>query len=147
MTKYKEYLRAKGVMLECDFEVLPYRGIYHVEAHALGNCLEVLTHYTQAWYLDQTVFDNNGRWDAPDERFFKRGTATLNGFDDYVDWLRSKDYDKLFVGFGVMKGLYLHEKVRIAFLHVRAGIMDELVFHEWVDKLFRKTVSSLDYYE
>ena len=147
MTKFKEYLRAKGIKLECDFNVLPYGGLHHVEARVLGNCLEVLIHYMYAPYIDQVVFDNNGRWNAPCEELFKRGTTTLNGFDDYVDWLRSKDYDKLFVGFGVMKELYLHEKVRIAFLHVRAGIMDEEVFYEWVDKLYIKTVSSLDYYE
>ena len=147
MTKFKEYLRAKGMLLNCDFDALPYRETHHVEAHVLGNCLEVLTYYTCAPFTDQAVFDNNGRWNAPCEQLYKRGTTTLNGFDDYVAWLRSKDYDELYAGFGVMKELYLHEKVRIAFLHVRAGIMDELVFYEWVDKLFRKTVSSLDYYE
>ena len=147
MSRFKEYLRAKGIKLECDFEVSPHRGIHHVEARVLGNCLEVLIHYTCAPIIDQVVFDNDGRWNAPCEELFKRGTTALNGFDDYVDWLRSKDYDKLFVGFGVMKELYLHEKVRIAFLHVRAGIMDEEVFYEWVDKLYIKTVSSLDYYE
>ena len=147
MTKFKEYLRAKGIKLECDFDVFPNMGIHHVETHVLGNCIEVLTCYMDAPYTDQVTFDNNGRWNAPCEQLYKRGITALNGFDDYVDWLRSKDYDKLFVGFGVMKELYLHEKVRIAFLHVRAGIMDELVFHEWVNKLYRKTVSSLDYYE
>ena len=147
MTKFKEYLRVKGIKLECDFDVFPSMGIHHVETHVLGNCIEVLTCYMDAPFTDQVVFDNNGRWSAPCERLYKHDTSTLNGFDDYVDWLRSKDYDKLYAGFGVMKELYLHEKVRIAFLHVRVGIMDELVFHEWVDKLFRKTVSSLDYYE
>ena len=147
MTKFKEYLRAKGILLECDSDVFPNMYIHHVETHVLGNCLEVLTCYMDAPYTDQVVFDNNGRWNAPCEQLYKRGITALNGFDDYVDWLRSKDYDKLYAGFDVMKELYLREKVRIAFLHVRAGIMDELAFHEWVDKLFRKTVSSLDYYE
>ena len=147
MTKFKEYLRAKGILLECDFDVFPNMDIHHVETHVLGNCLEVLTCYMDAPFTDQVVFDNNGMWRAPCERLYKSGTTALNGFDDYVDWLRSKNYDKLFVGFGVMKELYLREKVRIAFLHVRAGIMDELVFYEWVYKLYIKTVSSLDYYE
>ena len=147
MTKFKQYLRAKGILLGCDFDVFPNMGICHVETHVLGNCIEVLTCYMDAPFTDQVVFDNNGRWSAPCERLYKHDTTTLNGFDDYVDWLRSKDYDKLYAGFGVMKELYLREKVRTAFLHVRAGIMDELAFHEWVDKLYRKTVSSLDYYE
>ena len=147
MTKYKEFLRTKGIKLECDFDVFPHMGIHHVETHVLGNCLEVLTQYTDAYFPDQVVFDNAGTWRAPSERLYKHGTATLNGFDDYVTWLRSKDYDKLYAGFGVMKELYLHEKVRIAFLHVRAGIMSEPVFYEWINKLFIKTVSSLDYYE
>ena len=144
MTKYKEYLRAKGIKLECDYEVLPYRGIHHVEVHVLGNCLEVLTCYTCAPFTDQVVFDNNGRWNAPCEQLYKRGITALNGFDNYVDWLRSKDYDKLYAGFGVMKELYLHEKVRIAFLHVRAGIMDEHVFHRWLDKYCLRYMSILE---
>ena len=147
MTKYKAYLRAKGAILECDLDVSSNMDIHHVETHVLGNCIEVLTCYMDAPFTDQVVFDNNGRWNAPCEQLFKRGTATLNGFNDYVDWLRSKNYDDLNAGFGVMKELYLHEKVRIAFLHVRAGIMDEEVFYTWVDKLFIKTVSSLGYYE
>ena len=144
MTKYKEYLRAKGMLLNCDFNVLPYRGIHHVEAHVLGNCLEVLTYYTCAPFTDQVVFDNNGRWNAPCEQLYKRGITALNGFDNYVDWLRSKDYDKLYAGFGVMKELYLHEKVRIAFLHVRAGIMDEHVFHRWLSKCYQRYMSVLE---
>ena len=146
MTKFKEYLRAKGVLLECDFDVFPHMGIHHVETHVLGNCLEVLTCYMDAPFTDQVVFDNNGRWNAPCERLYKHSTAALNGFNDYVDWLRSKEYDKLIAGFSVMKELYLREKVRIAFLHVRAGIVDEETFHRWIDKLYIKTVSSLDYY-
>ena len=144
MTKFKEYLRAKGVLLNCDFEVLPHRGIHHVEARVLGNCLEVLIHYMYAPYTDQVVFDNNGKWNAPCEQLYKRGTTTLNGFADYVDWLRFKGYDKLFVGFSVMKELYLHEKVRIAFLHVRAGIMDEQAFCRWIDKWYLRYASMLE---
>ena len=144
MTKFKEYLRAKGMLLNCDFDVLPYREIHHVEAHVLGNCLEVLTYYTCAPFTDQAVFDNNGSWNAPCEQLYKRGTTTLNGFDDYVAWLRSKDYDELYAGFGVMKELYLHEKVRIAFLHVRTGIMDEQVFHKWLDKRYLRYMSILE---
>ena len=144
MTKLKEYLRTKGMLLNSDFDVLPYRGIHHVEVHVLGNCLEVLTCYTCAPFTDQVVFDNNGRWNAPCEQLYKRGITALNGFDNYVDWLRSKDYDKLYAGFGVMKELYLHEKVRIAFLHVRAGIMDEHVFHRWLDKYCLRYMSILE---
>ena len=144
MTKFKEYLRAKGILLECDFDVFPNMDIHHVETHVLGNCLEVLTCYMDAPFTDQVVFDNNGRWNAPCEQLYKRGITALNGFDNYVDWLRSKDYDKLYVGFGVMKELYLHEKVRIAFLHVRAGIMDEHVFHRWLDKYCLRYMSILE---
>ena len=141
MTKYKEYLRAKGIKLECDYEVFPNMGIHHVETHVLGNCIEVLTCYMDTPFTDQVTFDNNGRWSAPCERLYKHDTTTLNGLDDYVDWLRSKDYDKLYAGFGVMKELYLSEKVRIAFLHVRAGIMDEAAFYKLVSKRYQRVLS------
>ena len=35
MTKFKEYLRAKGIKVACDFEVLPYNGIDAVTDHSV----------------------------------------------------------------------------------------------------------------
>ena len=37
MTKYKEYLRAKGIKLECDFEVLPYNGIAGIATYVVDD--------------------------------------------------------------------------------------------------------------
>ena len=137
MTKYKKYLRAHVATLNWGSDSFPYKGIHHVETHVLDAYLEVLTYYTYTCMPHQLVFDRDGKWSIPSERLYKYCMESRNGFYDYVDWLRSKEYDLPYAGFDVMKELYLNEKVQIAFLHVRAGIMDELVFYEWIDKLYR----------
>ena len=144
MTKYKEYLRAKGALLECDFDVFPHMGIQHVETHVLGNCLEVLTQYTDAYFPDQVVFDNAGMWRAPSERLYKHDTTTLNGFDDYVDWLCHTRYNISTALYPVAVCMYKRdEKVRIAFKHMKAGIMDEEVFYKYIVRQYPKYIRSV----
>ena len=129
MTKFKEYLRAKGILLECDFDVFPNMGIHHVETHVLGNYLEVLTHYTDAYFPDQVVFDNAGTRRAPSERLYEYDAEALNGLSDYVDFLRGMGYIDSDWALTVMQNTYEeHAKVRIAFKHMKAGLMDERTF-------------------
>ena len=137
MTKYKKYLRAHVATLNWGSDSFPYKGIESVEAHVLGDYLEVLTYYTYTCVPHQLLFDRDGTWSIPSERLYRYCSAARNGFYDYVAWLRSKEYDLPYLGFDVMKDLYLYEKVQIAFLHMRAGIMDELVFYAWIDKLYQ----------
>ena len=144
MTKFKEYLRAKGVLLECDFDVFPNMGINHVETHVLGNCIEVLTQYTDAYFPDQVVFDNSGTRCAPSERLYEGCGAALNGFDDYVDWLCHTRYNISTALYPVAVCMYKRdEKVRIAFKHMLAGIMDEEVLYKYIVRQYPKYIRSV----
>ena len=73
MTKFKEYLRAKGIKLECDYEYSEYI--------------------------------------------------------EYIDFLRDMGYIDSGWALTVMRNTYEdHAKVRIAFKHMKAGIMDAKAF-------------------
>ena len=144
MTKFKEYLRAKGILLECDFDVFPNMGINHVETHVLGNCIEVLACYMDTPFTDQVVFDNNGRWSAPCERLYKHDTATLNGFDNYVDWLCHTSCKISTALYPIAVHMYKRdEKVRIAFKHMLAGIMSEEVLYKYIVRQYPKYIRSV----
>ena len=144
MTKFKKYLRTKGIKLECDIDAFPNMGINHVETHVLGNCIEVLTCYMDSPFTDQVVFDNNGRWSAPSERLYEGYGAALNGFDDYVTWLCHTRYKISTALYPVAVCMYKRdEKVRIAFKHMLAGIMDEEVFYKYIVRQYPKYIRSV----
>ena len=47
--------------------------------------------------------------------------------------------DEFDAEFDIMKDMYHNDaKVRIAFNHVKAGIMDELVFYRWISDRYQK---------
>ena len=39
MTKYKEYLRSKGIKLMCDYEALPYKNLEAVKTSVTDGCV------------------------------------------------------------------------------------------------------------
>ena len=142
MTKFKKYLRAKGVLLECDIDAFPNMGIHHVETHVLGDCIEVLTCYMDSPFTDQVVFDNNGRWSAPCERLYEGCGAALNGCDDYVAWLCHTSCKISTALYPVAVCMYERdEKVRIAFKHMLAGIMSEEVLYKYIVRQYPKYIS------
>lgn len=149
MTKFKKYLRAKGIKLECVFDVFPHMGINHVETHVLGNCLEVLTKYTDAYFPDQVLFTRDGSCIMPSKRLYEYDAEAHNGFSDYVAWLRNVGYLNSERGFVLMEFVYVNdEKLQIAFRHMKAGIMDKEVFRKWHDKHCQECMSILcDLYE
>ena len=141
MTKYKNYLRAKGIKMECDFEVLPYNGIGAVTAcvmenhivvdiyhESLGDSYEVVNRYGECDYYSE--FDYHAHVDEPqcDPR--------------YIDFLYDTGCNKSFDVFDTMKYMYLNDaKVRVAFKHMEAGIMDYLVFYRWISDRYQMYVS------
>ena len=132
MTKYKEYLMAKGIKLECNFEVLPYNGIDAImpcvmENHivvciyheSLGDSYEVVNRYGECDYYNE--FDYHAHVDEP--QYDPR----------YIDFLYDTGCNKSFDAFDTMRYMYLNDaKVRIAFKNMEAGIMDYMVFYKWI---------------
>ena len=138
MTKYKEYLRAKGIKLECDYEFLPCDGVETVRTRVLYNGV-VATSYSNITTPEGIMYNRRGECCWFD---YIDGTADLFllPYDSaYVDWIINMGCDEFDVAFDIMKDMYHNDaKVRIAFNHVKAGIMDELVFYRWISDRYQK---------
>ena len=58
---------------------------------------------------------------------------------DYICWLHEMHCNESYVVYSTMMQMYQDdEKVRVAFRHVKAGIMDELVFYRWISDRYQK---------
>ena len=142
MTKYKEYLRAKGIKLECDYVFLPCDGVEAVRTRVLYNGV-VATSYSNITTPEGIMYNRRGECCWFD---YIDGTADLFllPYDNaYVDWIINMGCDEFDVAFDIMKDMYHNDaKVRIAFNHVKAGIMDELVFYRWISDRYQKYINS-----
>ena len=144
MTRYKEYLRAHGVPLECDYEILPCEGVEHVWTSVLDNGVVATTcsNVTDSWSL---MYNKHGECivfksydDMSDLLSFCFGPA-------YSIWLRDMGYTSSEARIEVMRFMYCNDaEVRMAFKHMKAGIMDEEVFHRWIDKCYLRYMSILE---
>ena len=144
MTKYKEYLRAKGVKLRCDYEALPYKSLKDIKTSATCDCV-----------MATAYFNTSETWSVA---YNKRGECVaFNSYDDsldllklyygfeYINWLDYMGYNSSEEKLEVMRFVYYNDaEVRMAFKHMRAGIMDEEVFHRWLDKCCLRYMSILD---
>ena len=131
MTKFKEYLRAKGIKLECDYEFLPCGYIEDVKTRIMDGCIVVVI-YSNCADPEYAVYDRYGEhgW------FSTYGdTSCVERFNcdpEYTDWLYGTDYAENEAARAIMRYTYMSDaKTRIAFKHMRAGIMDEEVFLKW----------------
>ena len=131
MTKYKEYLRAKGIKLECDYEFLPCGYIEDVKTRIMDSCI-VAVIYSNCADPEYAVYDRYGEhgW------FSTYGDAScverFNCSTEYTDWLYGEGYADSEAARAVMRYAYVEDaKVRIAFKHMKAGIMDKEVFRKW----------------
>ena len=141
MTKNKESLRTKRVKLECDYEFLPYKNLESVETSVMDACVMATAYFTTfgPWSI---AYDRHGECIefCPDE-----GDLDLlklyYGFE-YTTWLHDKGYTS---SEEVMRFMYCNDaEVRVAFKHMKAGIMSEEVFHRWLDKCYLRYTSILD---
>ena len=143
MTRYKEYLRAH-VPLACDYEVLPCEDVMAVWT-------DVLDYGVRA----TTCIDTDKSWSAV---YNKQGDVILfSSYEDmtdrfgvgydpaYITWLRDIGYAGSEEMLDVMCFMYCNDaEVRMAFKHMKAGIMDETVFHRWLDKCCLRHMSILE---
>ena len=143
MTKFKEYLRAKGIKLECDYEYLPYDSIECVETRVLDN------------YIIAAMFSNCAGWGYV--VFNKHGVCGCFDEDDRQTYISGPHYDPEFTSwecntdceisatlFTVAVGMYANDaKVRVAFKHMRAGIMDEKAFCKFLVRQYPKHIRNV----
>lgn len=144
MTKFKEYLRSKGIKLECDFEVLPCNGIDSIATYVVDDGV-VAEYYHESIGSGYYVYNKCGvhsfffdSWE------FHAYVGGPNCDPEYIDFLYDTGCNKSFDVFEDMKWLYLNDaKVRIAFNHMKAGIMDWEVFYRWISDRYNKYIGSV----
>ena len=129
MTKFKEYLRAKGIKLECDFEVLPYNGLVGIATYVVDDGV-VAECYHESTGSRYYVYNKYGEYSYFFDSYeFYAYVGYPNCDPEYIDFLLDMGYDNSEWSLTVMRHVYEdHAKVRLAFKHMKAGIMDAKAF-------------------
>lgn len=131
MTKFKEYLRAKGIKLECDFEVLPYNGIDGISTYVVDDGV-VAEYYHESTGSRYHVYDKYGVYSYFfDSWEFHAYVGDPSCDPEYIAFLLDMGYDNSEWALTVMRHTYEdHAKIRVAFKHMKAGIMDAKTFYK-----------------
>ena len=128
MTKYKEYLRAKGIKLECDYEFLPCGYIEGVTTKVMDGCVVAIV-YSNCAEAEYAVYDRSGVCSYFDGDGYKAYIRGSHCDPEYIDFLRDMGYADSDWELAVMRNTYEdHAKIRLAFKHMKAGLMDERTF-------------------
>ena len=142
MTKYKEFLRAKGIKLECDFEVLPYNGLAGISTYVVDDGV-VAEYYHESTGSRYEVYNRYGVYSYFFDSYeFYAYVGGPNCDPEYIDFLYDTGCNKSFDVFEDMEQLYLKDaKTRIAFKHMKAGIMDYMVFYKWISDRYQTYIN------
>ena len=153
MTKFKEYLRAKETEPEydvtapynlSDFEINTCAGIETaVETRIMDGCI-VAVAYSNIADPEYAVYDKYGEhgW------FSTYGDLScIERFccdPEFTTWMCGTSYKMSSTLFTVAVGMYKNDaKVRIAFKHMRAGIMSEEAFYKLLVRQYPKYIRSV----
>ena len=148
MTKYKEYLMAKGATLnpynEYDFEINTCAGIETtVETRIMDGCIVVVI-YSNIADPEYAVYDRHG------EHGWFNTCGDLScverfGCDpEFTAWMCDTSYKISSTLFTVAVGMYENDaKVRVAFKHMRAGIMNEEAFYKFLVRQYPKHIRNV----
>ena len=130
MTKFKEYLRAKGITLECDYEFLPCGYIEGVTTKVMDDCVVAVV-YSNCVGAEYAVYDRSGVCSYFDGDGYKAYIRGSHCNPEYIAFLLDMGYDNSERALAVMWHVYEdHTKIRLAFKHMKAGIMDERAFYK-----------------
>ena len=153
MTKFKEYLRSKEIAPECDvtapynlsdFEINTCAGIETtVETRIMDGCIVAVV-YSNIADPEYAVYDRSGACSYFDGDGYKAYIRDSHCDPEYIDFLYDTGCNKSFGVLEDMEWLYLNDaKVRIAFKHMSAGIMDWEVFYRWISDHYNKYIGSV----
>ena len=130
MTKFKEYLRAKGIKLECDYEFLPCGYIEGVTTKVMDGCVVAVV-YSNCAGAEYAVYDRSGVCSYFDGDGYKAYIRGSHCNPEYIAFLLDMGCDNSEWSLTVMRHVYEdHAKIRLAFKHMKAGIMDERAFYK-----------------
>ena len=144
MTKFKEYLRAKGIKLECDFEVLPYNGIDGIATYVVDDGI-VAEYYHESTGSRYYVYDKYGVYSYFfDSWEFYAYVGGPNCDPEFTSWMCDTSCKISSTLFTVAVGMYENDaKVRVAFKHMRASIMDEKAFYKFLVRQYPKHIRNV----
>ena len=130
MTKFKEYLRSKGIKLECDYEFLPCNYIEAVTTEVINDCIVVIV-YSNCAGAEYAVYNRSGDCSYFNHFDFDAYIEDSRCPSEYIDFLCDMGYDNSEWALAVMRNTYEeHAKIRLAFKHMKAGIMDARTFYK-----------------
>ena len=143
MTKFKEYLRAKGIKLECDYEFLPCNYIEDVATRVMDDGVVAIV-YSNCAGAEYAVFNRYGVCNYYDSDAYHAYVEDPHCDPEFTSWMCDTSCKISSTLFTVAVGMYKNdEKVRIAFKHMRAGIMDENVFYKFLVRQYPKHIRSV----
>ena len=143
MTKFKEYLRAKGIKLECDYEFLPCGYIEGVTTKVMDGCVVAVV-YSNCAGAEYAVYSRSGECSYFDGDGHKPHVVDSHYDPEYIDWLCYTRYNISTALYPVAVCMYkMDAKVRIAFKHMLAGIMSEEVFYKYIVRQYPKYIKSV----
>ena len=143
MTKFKEYLRAKGIKLECDYEFLPCNSIEGVATRVIDGGVVAIV-YSNCVGAEYAVFNRYGECIYYDSDAYHAYVGDPNCDPEFTTWMCDTSYKISSTLFTVAVGMYKNdEKVRIAFKHMSAGIMNEEAFYKLLVKQYPKYIRSV----
>ena len=143
MTKFKEYLRAKGIKLECDYEFLPSNYIEAVETIAMDDCVVAVV-YSNCAGAEYAVYNRYGECSYFDSDDYHAYVEDQHCDPEFTSWMCDTSYKISSTLFTVAVGMYKNdEKVRVAFKHMRAGIMNEEAFYKLLVRQYPKHIRNV----
>ena len=144
MTKFKEYLRAKGIKLECDFEVLPYNGLAGIATYVVDDGV-VAECYHESTGSRYYVYNKYGEYSYFFDSYeFHAYVGDPHCTPEYIDWLCHTSCNISTALYPVAACMYEKDKkVRIAFKHMLAGIMDEKAFYKFLVRQYPKHIRNV----
>ena len=138
MTKFKEYLMARGAILERNSAELAQDENWDVEfiiPKVLDSGLAISYCHIDDHVPDVVVYDRSGacRYISRSEYQAHVGNRHHDPeypeYPEYIDFLRGMGYIDSDWALTVMRNTYEdHAKIRLAFKHMKAGIMDVKAF-------------------
>ena len=140
MTKFKEYLMARGAILERNSAELAQDENWDVEfiiPKVLDSGLAISYCHVDDHVPDVVVYDRSGacRYISRSEYQAhvgnRRHDPEYPEYIEYIDFLRGMGYIDSDWALAVMRNTYEeHAKIRLAFKHMKAGLMDERAFYK-----------------
>ena len=142
MTRYKEFLRSEGhALLAGDYDVLPYYELVDVKTSVAYSGVVVTWYYSDKEPVAIIV-----RGDGSGVRFkpsaYDSADLMLPFDTGYMFWLFHNGYESEEARNVAIQMYRYSEKVRIAFRHRQAGIMDKEVFDKWFAARFRESAAN-----